>query len=98
MSKLKLAGGKGLQVHRPPQEAHSIERERDRASRPVGISGGVMWGAPRLWLHAILKLIIVMTPGPPVAGAGAGVGGWGLGLRAVQVPSSTAIAGGWAGA
>lgn len=65
LSKLKLAGGKGLQVHCPPQEAHSIKRERDRAWRPVGIFSGVMWGAPRVWLHAMLKLIIVMTPGPP---------------------------------
>ena len=97
LSKLKLAGGKGLQVHCPPQEAHSIKRERDRAWRPVGIFSGVMWGAPRVWLHAMLKLIIVMTPGPPQ---------WlGPGHRAVQVPSSTAMPGGcdwgntiWAGA
>lgn len=35
-----------------------------------------MWGAPRLWPCAMLKLIVVMTPGtPPAAGAGAGAAG-----------------------
>lgn len=66
-----------------------------------------MWGAPRLWPCAMLKLIVVMTPGTPQQlGLGPGQRGrWGLGHRAVQVLSSTAMPGGcdrvntiWAGA
>ena len=39
-----------------------------------------MWGAPRLWLCAMLKLIIVMTPGhPPPSTSGWGWAGAGAG-------------------